>query len=94
MGFLFSFLLFLLLSWVGVHCVIGKSSYNLSKISYFYSSPPPHPLFFPLPIPGTVSSGLIFAFAYMYSQYLHHIHPSTNFLCHFLDNWFHPFFHV
>jgi hypothetical protein len=33
----------------------------------------------PPPIPGTVSTGLIFPFASMYTQYLHHIHPPMPF---------------
>jgi hypothetical protein len=33
--------LFLLLCWVGVHCGIYKSSYNLSTISYLNLSPTP-----------------------------------------------------
>jgi hypothetical protein len=41
----------------------------------------PHhsPLSPPPPIPGTVSTGLIFPFTYMCTQYLHHIHPPTPF---------------
>jgi hypothetical protein len=52
--FLFGFFLFLLLCWVGVHCGIHKSCYNISNISYLNSpppsfsfiSPPPYFLFF------------------------------------------------
>jgi hypothetical protein len=33
-----------------------------------------------LPIPGIVSTGLIFPLIYMCTQYLHHIHPPTLFL--------------
>jgi hypothetical protein len=32
---------FFLLCWVGVHCGIYKSSYNVSNLSYFNSPPPP-----------------------------------------------------
>jgi hypothetical protein len=41
---------------------------NLSPPSFFI--PPP-------PISGIVSTGLIFPFSYMCSQYLHQIHPPT-----------------
>jgi hypothetical protein len=34
------FLYFLLLCWVGVHCGIYKSSYNISNISHLNSPPP------------------------------------------------------
>jgi hypothetical protein len=32
-----------------------------------------------LPIPGIVSTGLIFVFTYMYTHYLYYIHPLTPF---------------
>jgi hypothetical protein len=41
MGFLLFFVLFLLLCWVGVHCGIHKSSYNISCISYLNPPTPP-----------------------------------------------------
>jgi hypothetical protein len=34
------------------------------------------------PIPRTVSAGIIFAFTYMYTQFLQHIHPPTPFSHH------------
>jgi hypothetical protein len=43
------------------------------------NSPPPPFSFVSLPIPGTVSTGIIFAFTYMCTHYLHHIHPPTPF---------------
>jgi hypothetical protein len=50
---LFLFLLFILFfCWVGVHCGIYKSLYNVSNISYL-NSPPPSVSF--TPIPGIVS---------------------------------------
>jgi hypothetical protein len=36
------------------------------------------------PFPGTVSTGIIFTFTYMCTQYLHHIHPLT------LFSWYLP----
>jgi hypothetical protein len=36
----------------------------------------------PSSIPGTVSTSIIFAFTYMFTYYLHHIHPSVLFPCH------------
>jgi hypothetical protein len=38
------------------------------------------PLSSPPPIPAVVSTGLIFPFTYMHTQYLHYIHPPTPFL--------------
>jgi hypothetical protein len=32
-----------------------------------------------VPIPGIVSTGLVFAFTYMCTHFLHHIHPPTSF---------------
>jgi hypothetical protein len=75
---LFSFI-FLLLCWVEVHCGIYKSSYNISNISYFNHPLHYFPLLPPPPIPGTVSTGLIFLFTYMYTQYLHRINPPAPF---------------
>jgi hypothetical protein len=37
------------------------------------------------PIPGIVSTGLIFLFTYMCTQYLHHIHPPIP-ISHFLPS--------
>jgi hypothetical protein len=37
------------------------------------------PLFPPSPIPGMVSTGIIFAFTYMYTYFLHYIHTSNHF---------------
>jgi hypothetical protein len=39
-------------------------------------------LFFMPLIPGIVSTGIIFAFTYRRTQFLHHIHPPTTFPCH------------
>jgi hypothetical protein len=39
----------------------------------------PYSLSSSIPSPWTVSSGIIFAFAYMCIHYLHHIHPPTPF---------------
>jgi hypothetical protein len=43
------------------------------------------PLSLPLPIPGILSTGLIFPFTYVCTQYLHHVHPLTPFP-HFLHS--------
>jgi hypothetical protein len=65
---------------VGVHCGIYKSSYNTWNITYSNSPRPPRTLLCPpLPIPGMVSTGLIFPFTSMCTQYLHHSHPPTPF---------------
>jgi hypothetical protein len=73
---------FLLLCWVGVHCGIYKSFYNVSNIPYLNSLPPPTTLLYSPYLPGIVSTGIIFVFAYMYTQYLYHSHPPTPFPCH------------
>jgi hypothetical protein len=72
---------------LGVHCGIYKSSYNTSNISYLNH---PHPInqcsLSPfLHIPGVVSPGLVFPFKYIYTWYLHHIHPPMSFP-HFLPS--------
>jgi hypothetical protein len=36
-------------------------------------------LYSPSPIPGILSTGIIFLFAYTCTQYLHHIHPPMPF---------------
>jgi hypothetical protein len=38
------------------------------SIALFYPSPP---------VPGTVSTGIVFTFTYMCTHYFHHIHPPT-----------------
>jgi hypothetical protein len=45
----FSFLFFLLLCWVEIHCRIYKNSYNISNISYLNSPPPPFSFISPSP---------------------------------------------
>jgi hypothetical protein len=70
--FLFIFI-FLLLCWV--HCGIYKSSYNVSNIILEFT-PSTIPFYPPPPIPGIVSTGLIFPFTNTCTQYLFHIHPS------------------
>jgi hypothetical protein len=63
---------------VGVHCSIYKRSYNISNISYLnsplYHSPLPPP-----PISGIVSTGIMFPFTYMCTQYLQYIHAPMAF---------------
>jgi hypothetical protein len=41
-----------------------------------------HSPFSPLSVSGTVSTGIIFAFTYMCTRFLHNIHLPTLFLCH------------
>jgi hypothetical protein len=80
-GFLlFLFYLVLLFYWVGIHCDIYKSSYNISNISHLNSPPSTIILYCPplLPISETVSTGM-FSFTYMFAQYLHYIHPPVHF---------------
>jgi hypothetical protein len=74
------FFLPLLLCWVGIHCGIYKGSYNVSNI-HIECTLCTSVLHLPSPIPGTVSIGIIFAFTYMCTHYLHCIHPPTPFLC-------------
>jgi hypothetical protein len=52
-------------------------------ISYLNSSPQPFSFIPPPVIPRIVSTGIIFSFTYMCTQYLHNIHPPMTFL-HFL----------
>jgi hypothetical protein len=62
---------------LGIHCGIYKRSYNVSTILYL--NPPLHhsPL---SPLPHvTVSTGITFAFACVYTCFLHHIHSFTPF---------------
>jgi hypothetical protein len=51
------FKIFLLLCWVGIHCGIYKSSYNVSNILYLNSPLPPLSFIPSSPIPGIVSTG-------------------------------------
>jgi hypothetical protein len=56
----------LLLCCVRVHCGIYKILNNISNISYLNSPPPPFSFILPhLPIPGIVSTDVIFPFTYM-----------------------------
>jgi hypothetical protein len=59
----------------GGNCGIYTGSYNVSNISYLNSPP----LLLSPQIPGTVSIGIIFAFTYMCTHYLYHIHPPIPF---------------
>jgi hypothetical protein len=63
----------------GVHWHIYKVSYNVSNISYLNSPPPLLSFISPPLIPETVSTDVVFAFTYMYTHYLHHVHPPTLF---------------
>jgi hypothetical protein len=72
-----------LLCWVGILYGIYKSSYNISSVSYL-NSPSPQLCFIPPPpILGIDSAAIIFAFTYMCTQFLYHIHSPTPFLHHF-----------
>jgi hypothetical protein len=64
---------------LGVCCRIYKSSYNISSISYLNLPLPSFSFIHPSPIPGIVSTGIIFPFRYMCTQYLHLIHYLTPF---------------
>jgi hypothetical protein len=70
--------------------VLGRGTFwhlprFLQYIKYIileFSHPPPTALLYPPPphpIPGTVSKGIIFSFAYMCTYFLHCIHPPTTF---------------
>jgi hypothetical protein len=62
------------------HWSIYKGSYSVSNIAYLNSLPPTLISFiYPLLIPGTVSTGIIFSFMYMCIHYLHHSHPPAPF---------------
>jgi hypothetical protein len=45
---------------------------------------------YPPPIPGIVSTDIIFAFTYMCPHFLHHIHPPTSFPHHPHSHWCQP----
>jgi hypothetical protein len=49
------------------------------QIYHTWIQPLHHSPLSPYPIPGIVSTGLIFPFTYMCTQYLRHIHPPTLF---------------
>jgi hypothetical protein len=49
------------------------------QIYHTWIHPLHHSHLSPTPIPGTVSTGIIFPFTYMYTQYLYHIHLPTPF---------------
>jgi hypothetical protein len=77
--FSFHFQYFLLLCWVGVHCSIYKSSYNISNISYLKSAPSPFS-FIPSLHFWNSFNRYHFSCTYMCTQYLHYIHPPTPYL--------------
>jgi hypothetical protein len=60
MPFIFVFIVML-----GGHCGIYKGSYSVSDVLHLSSLPAPLSYITPPPIPGTVSTAIIFAFAYM-----------------------------
>jgi hypothetical protein len=43
------------------------------------NSPPPQFFLSLLPLPGTVSTDIIFPFTYIFTKYLHYTHPPTPF---------------
>jgi hypothetical protein len=51
----------------------------LQSIKYIILELTPSTILLYPPIPGIVSTDLIFTFTYTYTQYLHHIHPPTAF---------------
>jgi hypothetical protein len=55
-----------------------------------YFTPSTILLYPPLPIPGVVSTGIIFPFTYMCTQYLHNIHPPMFTFPHLLSHWYKP----
>jgi hypothetical protein len=65
---------------VRVHCGIYKGSYNVSNISYL--NPSPLLLSFITPIPGTFSTGIIFAFTYVCYILFPPYSSSYSFPCH------------
>jgi hypothetical protein len=83
----------LLLWWVWVHRSICKRSCSVSNISYL-NSPPLLLSFIPPPLfPGTVSTGIIFAFTYMCIHYLYlprPCHPTHIYAHTFGQNLFCP----
>jgi hypothetical protein len=68
----FPFYFLLLLFWVYIVTFTKfLTIYHSWIYSFFYSPSSPHP------IPGIVSTGLIFVFTYICTQYWHHILPPT-----------------
>jgi hypothetical protein len=62
-----------------VHCGF-MSSYNVPNISYLNSPFPPLSFILPTaPLFLKVSAGIVFAFTYLCTQFLHCIHPPTPF---------------
>jgi hypothetical protein len=59
-------------SWLGYIVHLQKF---LQSIKYIITGFIPSPALLYSPIPGIISTGIIFAFTYMCTQYLHHIHP-------------------
>jgi hypothetical protein len=64
-------ILFSFLWWVRVHCGIDKISYSASNISAWIHPLHHSPLSSSLPHSWSVSTGIIFLFTYMCTQYLH-----------------------
>jgi hypothetical protein len=85
--FIFLYFIIIIIIILGVHCDIYKISYNLSLLNSLPPSFSFNPLF---PIPGIVSTGLIFQFAYICIEYFHHIHPQSLFLISFPSHWCSP----
>jgi hypothetical protein len=67
-----------------VHCGIYKSSYNISYLIH-----PLHhsPLFLLPSIPRIVSTGLIFPFTYMCTQYLHQLELHSLWYLWYIASW-------
>jgi hypothetical protein len=78
--------LFLLLFWVGVHCGIYKSSYN---ISYLNSPPPPFFIPTPPPVSGIVLTGYFHTCIYLYTVFAPYL-PSIIFPPPPHSHWYQP----
>jgi hypothetical protein len=90
-GLAICFLVFFLFNFfIDVLGYIVEFTNVLTKYQIYHSPWPPLSFTSHSPIPGIVSTGIIFPFKYICIQYLHHIHPPTTPSPHPpLSHWYH-----